>query len=176
VTRTIAGEIVFIVLAMVLGFGALTLARPGESPPATPSGPASNAPLTATVAPAVTFTPQSTATGTVATAQPTGVLSATTSSTPSPVHTSDAVVSVTPSTAPAPTLAPTATVTPRPTTRPTPIPTPVPTPIVYVVQAGDSLDAIARKFGVSVDALSRANRIGNPDQLAQGQKLIIPRR
>ena len=45
---------------------------------------------------------------------------------------------------------------------------------LYTVQAGDSLLAIAERFGVSVDALMAANNITNPDLLRAGDELIIP--
>jgi len=44
----------------------------------------------------------------------------------------------------------------------------------YVVQAGDTLGAIALRFRVSVDALARANRLTDLDKLRVGQQLIIP--
>lgn len=53
-------------------------------------------------------------------------------------------------------------------------PTVTPTPIVYVVQEGDVLGAIAQRYGVSVEALQRANKIENPQFLRIGQQLIIP--
>ena len=45
---------------------------------------------------------------------------------------------------------------------------------VYTVQAGDSLNSIARKFSVSVLALRKANNIEDADFLSIGQKLSIP--
>ena len=45
---------------------------------------------------------------------------------------------------------------------------------VYTVQAGDSLNSIARKFSVSVLALRELNNIENADFLSIGQKLSIP--
>ena len=45
---------------------------------------------------------------------------------------------------------------------------------LYTVQEGDSLIAIAQRFGVSVDALMAANNIANPDLLRVGDELIIP--
>lgn len=53
-------------------------------------------------------------------------------------------------------------------------PTITPTPIVHVVQQGDTLQAIAFDFGVSVEALQRQNGIENPQFLQVGQRLIIP--
>jgi LysM repeat protein len=44
----------------------------------------------------------------------------------------------------------------------------------YEVQQGDSLLAIATRFGVTVDDLMRANNLSNPDFLFSGQQLIIP--
>jgi murein DD-endopeptidase MepM/ murein hydrolase activator NlpD len=45
---------------------------------------------------------------------------------------------------------------------------------VYVVQEGDSLWSIALRFRVSMDDLSKANGITNPNQLVVGAKLVIP--
>ncbi len=44
----------------------------------------------------------------------------------------------------------------------------------YTVQAGDTLSAIAARFGVSTDSLLAANGITNPDLLQVGQLLLIP--
>jgi hypothetical protein len=55
--------------------------------------------------------------------------------------------------------------------------TPVPSPsaTVYVVKSGDLLSRIARKFGVTVDQIVKANpQIKNPDKLAIGDQLVIP--
>jgi LysM repeat protein len=46
----------------------------------------------------------------------------------------------------------------------------------YVVQPGDTLSAIAEKFGVTTQQLIEANRISNPDLLVVGQELTIPGR
>ena len=53
-------------------------------------------------------------------------------------------------------------------------PTITPTPIVHVVGKGDTLQAIAFDFGVSVEALQAANGIENPQFLQVGQRLVIP--
>ena len=53
-------------------------------------------------------------------------------------------------------------------------PTVSPTPIVYVVQSGDTLLGIAMEYGVSVEAIQRANGIENPQFLRVGQELLIP--
>jgi LysM repeat protein len=64
----------------------------------------------------------------------------------------------------APTLAasPVATATPQPTTQ------------EYTVAAGDTLTAIAEKFGVTTDAIISANSIANPDFIQPGDTLTIP--
>lgn len=45
---------------------------------------------------------------------------------------------------------------------------------VYIVQEGDSLWSIALRFKVSIEDLANANGIGNQNQLAVGDRLIIP--
>jgi murein DD-endopeptidase MepM/ murein hydrolase activator NlpD len=45
---------------------------------------------------------------------------------------------------------------------------------VYVVQEGDSLWDIALRFGVSIDALEKANGITDPNQISAGARLVIP--
>ena len=45
--------------------------------------------------------------------------------------------------------------------------------VEYVVQAGDDLNLIATKFGVSVDDIVAANGLANPDFIYVGQKLVI---
>ena len=52
---------------------------------------------------------------------------------------------------------------------------PIIAPDVYVVQAGDTLSAIAKQYGVTVEALQEANAISDPTRLQIGQKLIIPK-
>src|SRR5262245_13789747 len=44
----------------------------------------------------------------------------------------------------------------------------------YSVRSGDTLNALAKKFGTSVSAIAKANNIPNPNKLATGQKLVIP--
>jgi len=69
---------------------------------------------------------------------------------------------------------------PPPATTPPPGATPTPTPqpggdgSTYVVQPGDTLSAIARRFGTNVVALAAANNIANPNYIYVGQRLIIP--
>jgi LysM repeat protein len=51
---------------------------------------------------------------------------------------------------------------------------PSPTPNLYIVQAGDTLFAIAIEYDIPVDALMAANGLSNPDELDIDQPLIIP--
>lgn len=46
--------------------------------------------------------------------------------------------------------------------------------MTYTVQAGDTLSAIAQKHDVSLEALTTANDLADPDVLQIGQILIIP--
>ena len=73
---------------------------------------------------------------------------------------------------------PTAVPTPSASNLPTPTPTPslVPTPTIreYVVQAGDTLTAIAQQYGVTVTALAEFNQITDPNVISVGQRLQIP--
>ena len=73
---------------------------------------------------------------------------------------------------------PVGTVTPSPTVPPPTVTPPSPTPspgyITYVVQRGDTLSAIARRFGTTVTAIAQANNIPNPNLIYVGQVLIIP--
>ncbi|MBR3544742.1 MAG: LysM peptidoglycan-binding domain-containing protein [Oscillospiraceae bacterium] len=43
----------------------------------------------------------------------------------------------------------------------------------YVVQAGDTLSAIAKKYNVTLEQLMKWNNIKNPDILTIGQRLVI---
>ena len=45
---------------------------------------------------------------------------------------------------------------------------------VYVVQAGDTLSGIARRFGTTVDALILENSISDPSRIFPGMELTIP--
>jgi len=47
-------------------------------------------------------------------------------------------------------------------------------PRTYTVKVGDTLYAIAVKFGTTVAAIASANNISNPNQISVGQVLIIP--
>jgi LysM repeat protein len=46
--------------------------------------------------------------------------------------------------------------------------------IEYTVAAGDTLAAIAARFGVTIDAIVRQNNLSSPDQIREGQTLRIP--
>ena len=45
---------------------------------------------------------------------------------------------------------------------------------IYVVKAGDSLYALARRFGTTAEELARLNQIADPSRLVIGQSLVIP--
>ena len=54
---------------------------------------------------------------------------------------------------------------------------PVSTPQIltnYTVQAGDTLWDLARKFGTSVEAITRLNDLDDPSKISVGQRLRIP--
>lgn len=56
----------------------------------------------------------------------------------------------------------------------TPSPTPQPDKIVHVVQPGETLLAIAQRYGVSLQVIQAANGIANPERIQAGQTLVIP--
>ena len=59
--------------------------------------------------------------------------------------------------------------------QPVPEPTlPAPTAQEYVIQKGDTFDALHKKFGVSVKAIIAANPTVNPSKLQIGQRIVIP--
>jgi LysM repeat protein len=47
-------------------------------------------------------------------------------------------------------------------------------PVVHVVQLGDSISALAVKYGVSVEDIIAANGLENPDLLRANMRLVIP--
>ena len=44
----------------------------------------------------------------------------------------------------------------------------------HVVKSGETLSGIASKYGTSVEAIQKVNRIKRPDRVAVGRKLLIP--
>lgn len=72
----------------------------------------------------------------------------------------------------APTVAPTVVPSERPT--PTQQPSAAPRPRTYKVRSGDTLSAIAARFGTTVAKLAALNNITNPSLIHAGQVLKIP--
>ena len=66
------------------------------------------------------------------------------------------------------------TPTPTPPATPTPTPAPTPTPKTHRVRLGDTLSQIADFYGVTVDELVSIQPIPDPDNLFEGQVLILP--
>jgi peptidoglycan DL-endopeptidase LytE len=56
---------------------------------------------------------------------------------------------------------------------PTPTPTPRREPITYHVVAGDTVSALAERFGISAQTIVKANDLADPEALALGQELVI---
>ncbi len=55
------------------------------------------------------------------------------------------------------------------------IPAPAPEQAkVHVVRSGESLTIIAKRYGVTVSALAKANGLSNPNRIYAGQRLVIP--
>jgi LysM repeat protein len=64
--------------------------------------------------------------------------------------------------------------TPAPTDQP-PAETPAPEGTQYIVKKGDTMYAISKKFGITLQALIDANpQVKDPRKLQVGQKLTIP--
>lgn len=92
-----------------------------------------------------------------------------------PVPTAVAGAPATLTDTPRPTATRRATFTPVPATpSDTPLPTLTPTPVIYVIEKGDTLLAIARQFGVTVQGIQDANGITDPRRLRIGQEITIP--
>jgi LysM repeat protein len=82
---------------------------------------------------------------------------------------------VAPMVAPRPTPAP---ATPLRAIAPAPSAAPAATaaaPVVHVVESGETLYAIATRFDTTVAAIVRANKLADPDHIAVGDRLTIPR-
>jgi len=72
-----------------------------------------------------------------------------------------------------PTATPPVTLTATPTPSPSPTPTRPTAPQRYRVEAGDTVSAIAARFGVSPDTILWANGLANPNSLYVGQTLVV---
>jgi len=92
-------------------------------------------------------------------------------STPTPLPTP--VPSPTPPPTPVPTIAPTVPPTAPPPPQPTEAP-PMSGEQTYIVQRGDTLYSIARRYGVRLGDLAAYNGIVNPNRIYVGQVLRIP--
>jgi len=68
-----------------------------------------------------------------------------------------------------PSATPTITLTPEPTLTPTPS-----GPVTYIVEAGDTLSSIAKKFKVDIFLLIAFNNIEDPNNVPVGKELTIP--
>ena len=55
-----------------------------------------------------------------------------------------------------------------------PEPTATPTPVTHTVRAGDTLFALALRYGTTVEAIQAANNLGSSVALSIGQELVIP--
>jgi len=113
-----------------------------------------------------------------ATGAPTSAPTATRAPTATPEPTATSAPTPEPSATAEPTAEPTATSapTPEPTFAPTAPPAPPPAPRRYTVQPGDTIRAIAERFGITVTELLRANNLAASaaDTIRPGQELVIP--
>lgn len=99
------------------------------------------------------------------------------SPTPTPSATVGAQATVSPTVSPTtePTTSPAASPTLVPTeTEPTPEPTTTATPATYTVKSGDTLSAIAARFGTTVKKIAKLNGIDDPSRIRVGQVLTLP--
>lgn len=98
-------------------------------------------------------------------ASPTVVVPVPAVATPTPVPPTPTFTPVPPE----PTPTPTGTATPEPV----PTPTAGPTPVAYIVRWGDTLSALAGRYGVTVQAIKDLNHLTS-DRIHVGQRLLIP--
>ncbi|WP_053651480.1 LysM peptidoglycan-binding domain-containing protein [Streptomyces sp. XY431] len=76
---------------------------------------------------------------------------------------------------PAPDTAPAESETEQPAPNPDPLPTPAPGAASHTVVAGDTLSAIAARYGVGLDAVVNANpQLADPDRIEVGQVISLP--
>ncbi len=152
-----------LLLVMVVGLGACARSAEVRESPATATPVGSEVPGQGTiVAPgetvvsAVTPVPQTPVAG--------------------PTDTPGAGVQETPGTGEQATLVPTS----EPVTTATPPPTQPPPAggqgeaIYHIVQPGETLSSIARRYGTTWQAIAQANGITNPNSIYAGQRLLIP--
>jgi LysM repeat protein len=105
----------------------------------------------------------------------TPAMPATAEASPSVIATAAATSTSTPSLTPSPTTAATAVPTSTPTVSPTAEVSGTPEGrIIHIVQAGETVDAIARQYGVTRDAIVYVNGLEDPSLIYVGQELIIP--
>lgn len=86
-----------------------------------------------------------------------------------------------PALTPSPQTGQVVTPSPPPFLIPTPSPSPSPTPLpppqqrIHVVEGGDTLNRIAQRYGVSVDAIMQANGFTDRNRILRiGERLVIP--
>lgn len=72
------------------------------------------------------------------------------------------------------TFTPSATASPLPVEEGTQTALPTSTPFTYIIQAGDTMGALAQKFGVTLEALIAANPSISPNAMPIGATLLIP--
>jgi LysM repeat protein len=106
-------------------------------------------------------------------ATPTGPAASATPSGSPPSTAAAATPTPSASSTPLPTSTPVAT-TPPPAATPSLVPTPASSVLTYVVQSGDTLYAIAGRFGTTVAAIQAINGIADPSIIRPGQVLLIP--
>jgi LysM repeat protein len=97
----------------------------------------------------------------------------------SPGPSSSAVAVASPTPAPSSTVAPTLSPSPPPSPTPAPTARPTATPTrsagqTYTVKSGDTLSAIAARFGTTVKAIQDLNNIKDPSLIRTGQVIKIP--